>query len=401
MTPAVPERAAPLLIAAVLAVALVAEGCAGAGPVGAPIDVSLDAAPEPSAPPSTSTAAEAAAAEPRAGADVPRGDPESVAALRRDVVDDQVAPVVVIARRGAVRLSPTGPVLGDAARGGSPAAWPWGPAEEVRVSSPGARPVRVKTDTGEVRLLLYVDDRDLGSGMNTREALRPSPGAATPARGRVELAEGASVERLAASDDGAWVRVRREGAFGASGDRVEGWVPSASVGSEVVRRFFEYAPANERHTAEVRPGAPLLERPGGAALTTFPATGPDAPDVWTAVPLGAPQAGHQLVAYVDLCFPRVRLVGWVQTVDVAVVDARFGMRGCGTGTGGPPTWGALDGAPRADVEAGRWLLHPSTREVVGLVVAPATLARRPGGTLHVATKFGPIPVVLAPERWSP
>lgn len=318
--------------------------------------------------------------------------PDVVAALATDAE----RPVVVVARRGVVRTSRGGPAVGAAA-----GPWPWGPAEEVRVSTAGARPARVMTDTGRVRVLLLVDDADLGKALVKPEVLRPTPGAPPPSTAFVELGSGAVIDVVETSADARWIRVGFADPFRwKTADVLHGWVPASSVGSEVT--VVDLDATTSSRVADVEPGAVLLDAPGGRPIVTFPRSGNDRfVTAWHAVPLGPPVRGHQRVEHVGFCSHRVRLVGWVASSRVDVRDDLGGGGGCGTGTGGPVLWGALETAPREKVAAGRWLLDPATGDVIGLVREDAELGRSPDGRLHVATKFGPIPVALAPEGWKP
>lgn len=349
--------------------------------------VTLAAAPSNAAPPvPAAPSARQAAPRPAEGA--------IVSALTRTTA----APVAVLARPGTVSTSASGPPLR-----GTPAAWAWSPAEEELVDTIGARPLRIVTDTGTVRLVLHADPAALGTALARRETLRPSPGGAPSTSAFVELASGAVVSVLETRGDGRWLRVAYADPFRwRSAEVVTGWVPKASVAGEVRVVPFPDATSTAPRIADVEPGADLLDAPAGRALVTFPtSSGTRHVFQWATAPLGPPVRDHLRVAYVSFCDPRVRLVGWVASAKVKLRDNLGGGGGCGSGTGGPPVWGSLERAPRQRVAADRWLLDPASGDLLGRVVHDVELARASDGTLHVATKFGPVPVALAPVGWSP
>lgn len=295
---------------------------------------------------------------------------------------------IAMARRGTVRLRPTGPDLG--LRDGAPLA----AARRLWVMDDAERP-RVVMDDRDVRLLLYVDRDDARPVVLRAAPLRPTPTTVLgdpPRRGHVILQPGAWVD--VTGREGALAKVVYRGSD--SKPTFAGWIDA-----EVLGTTFTVVAAATKTTAERDAEAPrwytvkrattLLTRPGGKRLTKV-----DVDENVLALTDRAAN-GHRLVQHRPVCNTDLVYVGFVRASDL--YQPNYGsVRGCGWGAGKPEKhFGEAKSAPRVTVGAGRFLLDPDEPTVVGCVLQPTEVADLGEGRYAVPTSWGPVPVRLAPE----
>lgn len=286
---------------------------------------------------------------------------------------------IALARRGPIRLRPSGPELGlhDQA--------PFPNPERLRVVEDGEQP-RIVTDEGGVRLLLYVDRADAQPVVTRTAPLRPSPETSLDGprrRGHVVLEPGAWVEVKERRD--ALTRV----SYAASDAAVSGWLDTEALGTTAT--VVEPPALGVRQAYVAKRPTTLLTRPGGKALVSL------ATDQAVVEVDPRTESGHRFVEYRPPCERSHFYVGFVRDRDL--YQPNFGsVVGCGSGGGSPATlFGDAESAPRIVVGAGRFLLDADEPVLVGCVVAPTAVADLGGGRFAVATIWGPVPVRLAPE----
>lgn len=288
---------------------------------------------------------------------------------------------IALKHRGAVRTSADGADLGVA--DGQPFPDP----QWLMVIDPAAERPRVVVDERTVRLLLMADRVDAHPVVLARAPLRPKSSFEfrdPPRRGHAVLLPGALVEIESKEEAGVQVRYAKEKRS------LAGWVDAEAIGTVVEIRE---PPEDEREGFLAKRNTALLARPGGKILARIEKD----EDVVALTPRVS--SGHRLVEYQPHCQSDVSYVGYVSSR--TLYQPNYGMGyGCGSGTAKlERPWGDAESAPRVTVAAGRFLLDVERPAVVGCVREATEFADLGDGVHAIATRWGPIPVRLAPESF--